>query len=120
MAGQHVHCLKCKSTTTSKPQGSGWMTLVLLLFYIAPGIIYEFWRHTGLGKCAHCGSNDLIPAEEMKTTQRSSLPDPFPPSPPFTENVRQVNCPDCREYIRFDARKCKHCGSYINNDQNPT
>ena len=24
--------------------------------------------------------------------------------------------PDCRELIRFDARKCKHCGSQINNE----
>jgi hypothetical protein len=22
-----------------------------------------------------------------------------------------VKCPDCRELVRIDARKCKHCGS---------
>lgn len=21
-----------------------------------------------------------------------------------------VKCPDCREFVRMDARKCKHCG----------
>jgi len=27
--------------------------------------------------------------------------------------VRQVNCPECKELIRSDARKCKHCGSSV-------
>lgn len=25
-----------------------------------------------------------------------------------------VRCPDCRELVRRDARKCKHCGSALN------
>ena len=25
-------------------------------------------------------------------------------------HVLQVNCPECRELIRVDAKKCKHCG----------
>lgn len=29
------------------------------------------------------------------------------------DGVEHKNCPDCRELIRFDARKCKHCGSMI-------
>lgn len=24
-----------------------------------------------------------------------------------------VRCPDCRELVRMDARKCKHCGSAL-------
>lgn len=24
-----------------------------------------------------------------------------------------VNCPDCRELVRKDARKCKHCGTAL-------
>lgn len=24
-----------------------------------------------------------------------------------------VRCPDCRELVRKDARKCKHCGSVL-------
>ncbi len=27
--------------------------------------------------------------------------------------VGQVNCPECKELIRSDARKCKHCGSAV-------
>jgi uncharacterized paraquat-inducible protein A len=30
-----------------------------------------------------------------------------------TDSEEQTRCPDCRELIRFDARKCKHCGSII-------
>ena len=26
------------------------------------------------------------------------------------DNSPQIRCPDCRELIRADARKCKHCG----------
>lgn len=25
----------------------------------------------------------------------------------------QVRCPDCRELVRADARKCKHCGAAL-------
>ena len=26
-------------------------------------------------------------------------------------NPGEVRCPECREIVRADARKCKHCGS---------
>ncbi|MDO9277657.1 MAG: hypothetical protein Q7U05_03720 [Polaromonas sp.] len=25
----------------------------------------------------------------------------------------QIRCPDCRELVRTDARKCKHCGTTL-------
>lgn len=28
-------------------------------------------------------------------------------------SVNHVRCPDCRELIRRDASKCKHCGSLV-------
>lgn len=28
-------------------------------------------------------------------------------------NKTHVRCPDCREVVRMDARKCKHCGSTL-------
>jgi hypothetical protein len=36
-------------------------------------------------------------------------------SQPVTQadNSPQIRCPDCRELIRADARKCKHCGTVI-------
>ena len=30
--------------------------------------------------------------------------------------VGQVNCPECRELIRADAKKCKHCGAAVTPD----
>lgn len=32
-------------------------------------------------------------------------------APPVEED--QVRCPDCRELIRWDARKCRHCGTAL-------
>lgn len=31
---------------------------------------------------------------------------------PITE-ITHVRCPDCRELVRRDARKCKHCGTAL-------
>ena len=30
-----------------------------------------------------------------------------------------VRCPDCRELVRFDARKCRHCGAALQPQQAP-
>lgn len=32
---------------------------------------------------------------------------------PAAEDVPQVRCPECRELVRADANKCKHCGSAL-------
>ena len=37
--------------------------------------------------------------------QRAALADPHAPSPDTL-----VRCPDCREFVYKDARKCKQCG----------
>jgi hypothetical protein len=34
--------------------------------------------------------------------------DPLAPSP-----KTHVRCPDCREFVYKDARKCKHCGTTL-------
>ena len=113
-----VYCNNCKQCSDSKLKGSGWITFILILFYIVPGLIYMVWRRSGLGICSFCGSSNLLPESNKPKQQVQQLPNPFPNNyisnnqQPF-ENVRQVNCPDCRELIRFDARKCKHCGSFI-------
>ncbi len=38
----------------------------------------------------------------------SQLRDPEAPNP-----ETHVRCPDCRELVRHDARKCKHCGAAL-------
>lgn len=126
MSGVQVYCRNCQKCTISKPHGSGWITLILLLFYIVPGIIYEIWRNAGMGVCGSCGNSDILLERDKPIQQQhvqKLLADPFSSNSvsnyqqPF-ESVRQVNCPDCRELIRFDARKCKHCGSFVNDSKN--
>ena len=116
-----IYCNKCKQCGESKLKGSGWITLILILFYIIPGVIYMIWRRSGLGECKFCSSSDVIPASQkpVQLNQQKVTPiqSPFNNVPPPFENVPQVNCPDCRELIRFDARKCKHCGSFIESPQ---
>ena len=41
---------------------------------------------------------------------------PAPPATAGGETISpetHVRCPDCRELVRFDARKCKHCGTAL-------
>ena len=71
------------------------------------------WRRSGLGNCKFCGSSNVIPANQKPVQQIQQTA-----NQPIFENVKQINCPDCRELIRFDARKCKHCGSFVENQNN--
>lgn len=105
-----IYCNNCKQCGESKLKGSTWITVVLILFYIIPGVIYMIWRRSGLGICKFCASNNVIPDNQKPIQQ-------IPNNQIFQkfETVKQVNCPDCRELIRFDAKKCKHCGSFIEN-----
>lgn len=34
-------------------------------------------------------------------------------SRPKADNSPQMRCPECRELVRADARKCKHCGTTL-------
>lgn len=105
-----VYCNKCKQCGESKLKGSGWITFILILFYIIPGLIYMVWRRSGLGECKFCSSSDVIPVNQKPIQHNQQK---IAMNQPLFENVPHINCPDCRELIRFDARKCKHCGSFI-------
>lgn len=48
-------------------------------------------------ECAKCGSSEVIPVDSPRANQIAT-PD------------THVKCPDCRELVLRDARKCKHCG----------
>lgn len=37
----------------------------------------------------------------------------LPGDPGFAPKEDQVRCPECRELILAEARKCKHCGSAV-------
>lgn len=84
------YCTSCSTySTKTKMKGNGWIELVLYLCYLVPGIIYSVWRRSGNNQlCVACGSSKVISAESGS----------------------HVKCPDCRELVLSDARKCKHCG----------
>ena len=67
-SGLKMICRDCGSisqeTQNSKLRGSGWITFILLLCYIVPGLIYMIWRRGDKAKiCAKCGSKNIIPAD---------------------------------------------------------
>lgn len=103
MAGQIVKCTQCGTVGTSKLKGNGWITFILILFYIIPGLIYMVWRRNGLGACPSCSSDKVILNSAV----------PSQPAPYVEASSEQVRCPECRELIRYDAKKCKHCGSAV-------
>ena len=132
-----VECLVCGRVGSAKTKGSFLITIVLLFIGLLPGIIYEIWRRSGGKVCGSCGSQNIrlyspLPKQIQQPTQQETQPEVFKiPSKTklvandiFSNNagnfvkldengVEQKNCPDCRELIRFDARKCKHCGSIL-------
>jgi hypothetical protein len=59
-------CTQCGAITspTRVTPGTVWITLVLLLFFIVPGIIYWLWRHSNTySACRMCRSRNLVPTE---------------------------------------------------------
>ena len=47
-----------------KARSSGWLTLVLLLLCVLPGLVHWLWRVThGQRECAHCGSPRIVPTD---------------------------------------------------------
>jgi len=72
--------------------GLFWLLCVVIgyFMFIVPGVILHIFCIVG----AASGKN--------------TVPDPNAPNPDT-----HVKCPDCRELVLKDARKCKHCGSAL-------
>lgn len=70
-------CKACgyEGPTETHTPGSTWITLLLLLFYVVPGVIYYFWRRSKRHEvCTQCGSRDLVPSDSpMATMMRKQL-----------------------------------------------
>lgn len=98
-SGGNMLCSRCGTLGVPvKPlRGSGWITLVLLLCFLAPGLIYMIWRRTGPLVCAACGSDAIIPPDS-------------PGAAAVIRHETHVKCPECRELVVHDARRCRHCG----------
>lgn len=102
-----VLCRNCGhiGSPQRKLKGHILITLILLICWLVPGIIYMIWRRTGLkDSCSKCGSEMVVPANS-------------PAAAAFAHEAAtpetHVRCPDCRELVRKDASKCKHCGTAL-------
>ena len=73
MANKCISCNNCGHTGWSKNRGSFLITIVLLIFFFVPGVIYEIWRRTGLGVCSNCGSDQVAPSTTCIGSKRSDL-----------------------------------------------
>jgi len=104
MASQRI-CTQCGSVGRTKTvtKGSIFIELILWLCLLVPGVIYSLWRLTTRHEaCGKCGSSTLVPVDsphgQMMIGGSVASPD------------THVKCPDCRELVLKEARKCKHCG----------
>lgn len=128
-----VQCHTCGRVGEPKVKGSFIVTIVLLIVWILPGIIYEIWRRSSGGVCKYCGSNNIHfytppQIQELQTEQNGThtkllAHDAFsynagqriPQEQPVEEQAisETKECPFCAETIRTAAIKCKHCGSML-------
>lgn len=99
------YCNFCQHyTNDANMKGSGWIELVLYLFYIIPGIIYSIWRRSGEPNiCPLCNSVGLIPAH-LVPIEANDEPE---------ETRDEIECPYCAEKILAKAKICKHCGKDV-------
>lgn len=130
-----VECLACGHVGKTKTKGSFFITFILLWFAILPGVLYEIWRRSGVKVCSACGSSNVrLFKPEPKVIQETKTEEIANKSKfnktklvssdglaynaghrtQLDENgIEQKNCQFCKELIRFDAIKCKHCGSML-------
>lgn len=82
------------------------MTLLLFWFGVAvvTGVVASSKGRTGFGWFLLGACFSLL-ALLLVALLPSIKRDPLAPSP-----ETHVRCPDCREMVYKDARKCKHCG----------
>lgn len=105
MAGQVVECVACGHVGATSGKVSALIFIILLFVFFPAAIVYYIVAKNNKGCSACKSSNVKLYIPRAKAPQRQ----------PQTQqnNVQQIQCPDCREYIRYDARKCKHCGSMV-------
>lgn len=66
MANKCISCNNCGHTGWSKNRGNFLITIVLMIFFFIPGVIYEIWRRSGLGACENCGSSLVVPSNQCQ------------------------------------------------------
>lgn len=100
-------CLSCNYEGEMKTWLSSYglpqfIAIVALLCYVIPGLIFIAWAW-GKRKCPNCGAlAKNIPIIIHKNEISSQV------------NIERLKtCPFCAESIKFEAIKCKHCGSNL-------
>jgi len=101
-----VECIACGHVGSTGKKGSTLVTIALLIIIFPAGILYWLLNRGG-GVCSACKSSNVRLYNLIKNNQSAQIQRP-------ESNVQQIQCSDCREYIRYDARKCKHCGGMVN------
>ena len=84
--------------------------VIWFVFAVATGIVASSKGRSGFGwfilGCLFSLIALILVA--VLPSQKTSPRDPNAPSPDT-----HVRCPDCRELVYKDARKCKHCGTSL-------
>lgn len=70
MANKCISCNNCGHIGWSKNRGNFLITIVLVIFFFVPAVIYEIWRRSGLGICSNCGSNLVVPSNQCNLKDR--------------------------------------------------
>lgn len=97
------YCRNCAAPRKLERKGTNHI-LHLLLSIVTFGVWLIVWLlvarlRFGGWNCSVCGSDDVttrVPQEAGGISPRT-----------------HVRCPDCRELVLADARKCKHCGTAL-------
>lgn len=97
-----IYCHGCGYIGRPSYQGHGIVTLILFCCGIIPGILYASWRKSRQ-ICPKCKSLHLVYTTNPKFQQE------------YLQKYNEKACPECGEKILKTAKKCKHCGSVIDN-----
>lgn len=89
---------------------NGCFLIVLLFFFLVPGILYLVWAGTQrIYSCPKCGLQDtLIPLgapEAQRLLSQKAIE--------LSDGRAERACPWCAEPILVAAKVCKHCGREV-------
>jgi uncharacterized protein (DUF983 family) len=106
-------CKNCgnqmRPNVTSKLNGCFF--IVLLLFFVIPGILYLVWAGTQkVSTCPKCKATDCFVPLDAPEAQRMQRQESANPDAALTGGRVERPCPWCAEQILAAAKVCKHCG----------
>ena len=94
---------------------NGCFLVVLLLFFIVPGILYLVWA--GMQKVSTCpkckAQNNLIPLDSPEARRHLGSVEAAAAGSGASSTRTERACPWCAEQILIAAKICKHCGREV-------